>query len=218
MKTTVRIKFAKTGRTKYISHLDLMRCFQRCIRRLELPIAYSEGFHPHMLLTLAGALSLGFESQGEILELQLKEEMKPEDVMTQMQTIVPDGLKILSCYVPRHKMAQLGYAEYQVTLPCEDAAQLHRQWDEFLAQPEILAVKKTKRGMREMDLKEQTECLSVTEYEDCLVLCLRLPAGSKVNINPALFIETFEKTEHVSFGFPKYCRMKLLTTEKTEFF
>ncbi len=218
MKTTYRMKFAKTGRAKYISHLDLMRCFQRCIRRAELPIAYSEGFHPHMLIVFAAALSLGFESGCEIIGIQLSEELPFEEVRDRMNAILPEGIEVLSCYAPKHKMGQMGYAEYKVTLPCENSAELHKSWNEFMSQEKILVEKKTKRGFKEIDLKEQTELLGAEETEEGLELYLRLPAGSTVNVNPSLLIETFGKMEEVSFGFPKYCRLRLLSSEKTEFF
>lgn len=218
MKTTVRMKFRKTGRAKYISHLDLMRCFQRCIRRAELPIAYSEGFHPHMLIVFAAALSLGFESDCEIIELGLSRELPFEEVKSRMQAVLPEGIDIEQCYAPVHKMGQLSFAEYEVTLPCESGEELLALWREFLSQEKIVVMKKTKRGFREMDLKEYTECLSEKAKEDALVLYLRLPAGSTVNVNPSLIIEEFAKNEQVLIGFPKYCRKKLLCAEKTEFF
>ncbi|MBO5227135.1 MAG: DUF2344 domain-containing protein [Ruminococcus sp.] len=218
MKTIYRMKFSKTGRAKYISHLDLMRCFQRCIRRAELPIAYSEGFHPHMLIVFAAALSLGFESECEIIEIQLREEIPFDEVKNRMNAILPEGIEILRCYAPQHKMGQMGYAEYKVTLPSDDSMELNKSWKEFMSQEKILVEKKTKRGFREIDLKEQTEFLSAEEQADGLVLFLRLPAGSTVNVNPSLLIETFEKNSAISFGFPKYCRQKLFSSEKTEFF
>lgn len=218
MKTIYRMKFSKTGRAKYISHLDLMRCFQRCIRRAELPIAYSEGFHPHMLIVFAAALSLGFESECEIIEIQLREEIPFDEVKNRMNAILPEGIEILRCYAPQHKMGQMGYAEYKVTLPGDDSMELNKSWKEFMSQEKILVEKKTKRGFREIDLKEQTEFLSAEEQADGLVLFLRLPAGSTVNVNPSLLIETFEKNSAISFGFPKYCRQKLFSSEKTEFF
>lgn len=218
MKTVYRMKFSKTGRAKYISHLDLMRCFQRCIRRAELPIAYSEGFHPHMLIVFAAALSLGFESECEIIEIQLSKELPFDEVKDRMNAILPEGIEVLSCYAPQHKMGQMGYAEYKVTLPCEKSGELHRCWNEFMSQEKILVEKKTKRGFREIDLKEQTEFLGAEEQADGLVLLLRLPAGSTVNVNPSLLIETFGKNQAYTFGFPKYCRQKLFSSEKTEFF
>ncbi len=218
MKTTYRMKFSKTGRAKYISHLDLMRCFQRCIRRAELPIAYSEGFHPHMLIVFAAALSLGFESDCEIIEIQLNEELSFEEVKARMSAVLPEGIQIISCYAPMHKMGQMGYAEYKVTLPCNDSSLLEQQWQEFESQEKILVEKKTKRGTREVDLKEQTEVLGVSAESEALVLSLRLPAGSTVNVNPSLLVEEFGKSCDNVFGFPVYHRVKLLSAEKSEFF
>ncbi|MDE6019912.1 MAG: TIGR03936 family radical SAM-associated protein [Ruminococcus sp.] len=218
MKTTVRMKFTKKGRAKYISHLDLMRCFQRCIRRAELPIAYSEGFHPHMQIVFAAALSLGFESDYEVIELGLSEALSFDEVQSRMQAVLPDGIDVISCYEPKHKMGQIAYAEYDIILPCQDSEKLLLQWNEFISQEKIIVEKKTKRGFREMDLKELTECLSEETRENALVLKLRLPAGSTVNVNPALLVEEFRKNEQVLFDFPKYCRKKLLCNEKTEFF
>lgn len=218
MKTTVRMKFSKTGRAKYISHLDLMRCFQRCIRRAELPIAYSAGFHPHMQIVFAAALSLGFESDCEIIEIGLAQEMLFEEVKSRMQAVLPEGIEIEKCYAPVHKMGQISFAEYEVTLPCENSEELLSMWREFLSRDKIPVMKKTKRGFREMDLKEYTECLSADAEEGALLLYLRLPAGSTVNVNPSLLIDEFGKMESVSFGFPKYCRKMLLCAEKTEFF
>lgn len=218
MKTTVRMKFSKTGRAKYISHLDLMRCFQRCIRRAELPIAYSEGFHPHMLIVFAAALSLGFESECEIIELGLSEEMPFDEVKKRMQSVLPEGINIEECYAPVHKMGQISFAEYEVTVPCENSRELLTMWRKFLSRDKIIVMKKTKRGFREMDLKEHTECLNAEAKKGVLALHLRLPAGSTVNVNPSLLIEEFIKTEQAAVGFPKYCRKKLLCAEKTEFF
>ncbi len=218
MKTTVRMKFTKKGRAKYISHLDLMRCFQRCIRRAELPIAYSEGFHPHMQIVFAAALSLGFESDYEVIELGLSEQLPFEEVKSRMQAVLPEGIDISECYAPKHKMGQIAYAEYEIVLGCSDPDKLLVQWREFINQEKIIVEKKTKRGFREIDLKEFTECLSERIFDNELVLDLRLPAGSTVNVNPSLLIDEFGKNEAISFDYPKYCRKKLLCTEKTEFF
>lgn len=115
-------------------------------------------------------------------------------------------------------MGQMGYAEYRVYLPCSDSEKLLAQWDDFMSMEHIMVEKKTKRGFKKIDLKEQTEVLETRSVEGGLELYLRLPAGSTVNVNPSLLIETFEKRDGVSFGFPQYCRVKLLSAEKSEFF
>lgn len=218
MKFIVRMRFTKTGRAKYISHLDLMRCFQRCIRRAELPIAYSEGYHPHMHIIFAAALSLGFESDYEVIELGFNEELSFDELKSRMQAVLPNGIDIVSCYVPKHKMGEISYAEYEVILPCSDGEKLLQDWKRFISSDKIIVQKKTKRGFREIDLKELTECLSAKNENDKLILELRLPAGSTVNVNPSILIEEFSKNNQISFEFPKFCRKKLLCAEKTEFF
>lgn len=218
MKFIVRMRFTKTGRAKYISHLDLMRCFQRCIRRAELPIAYSEGYHPHMHIIFAAALSLGFESNYEVIELGFSEELSLDDLKKRMQSVLPDGIDIISCYAPKHKMGEISYAEYEITLPCSDGEKLLYDWKKFISSDKIIVQKKTKRGYREIDLKELTECISEKNENDKLILEIRLPAGSTVNVNPSILIEEFSKNVQIPFNFPKFCRKKLLCTEKTEFF
>ena len=80
MSITVRMCFSKTGRAIYISHLDLIRCFQRAVCRAGLPAAYSEGFHPHMQTSFAATLPLGFSSTSEIMDLELEQEVSYEEV------------------------------------------------------------------------------------------------------------------------------------------
>ena len=77
----IRIKFAKTGVMKFVGHLDVMRYFQKAIRRAELPIAYSEGFSPHMLLSFASPLGVGISSPGEYFDMVLAEDMKTDEIV-----------------------------------------------------------------------------------------------------------------------------------------
>ena len=78
----LRFRVAKTGRAKYISHLDFVRCVQRAIRRSGLPVHYTNGFHPHMEAVFATALPLGMESIGEVLEIRFAEPVEPEAART----------------------------------------------------------------------------------------------------------------------------------------
>lgn len=89
-----RLRFSKLGYLRFIGHLDLMKLFQRCIKRAKLPIAYSVGFNPHPLLSFALPLSLGMGSLGEYAELVLQTEMPVEVIMEQINAALPEGLKI----------------------------------------------------------------------------------------------------------------------------
>lgn len=90
MKNIVRMRFAKTGRARYISHLDLIRCFQRAVCRAKLPAAYSEGFHPHMQTSFATTLPLGFLSTAEQMDLELTEELPCDAVMERLNAVLPE--------------------------------------------------------------------------------------------------------------------------------
>ena len=95
MKEIVRMRFMKTGRAKYISHLDLIRCLQRAVCRAKLPAAYSEGFHPHMQTSFATTLPLGFTGTGELMDLELSEPLPCETVMERLNAVLPEGIRIL---------------------------------------------------------------------------------------------------------------------------
>ena len=92
----VRIWFAKEGKVKYISHLDVMRCMSRAVRRARLPLWYTEGFNPHPYMMFALPLSLGFSSQCESMDIRIEGEMTDADIAGRMRDVMPEGLRLLS--------------------------------------------------------------------------------------------------------------------------
>lgn len=95
----VRIKYTKGEEVKYISHRDLMRAFQRAIRRADLPIAYSQGFNPHMKISWGQALKVGATSEGEHAELQFEAFIRPSEAMERLNQELPRGIEILEAFV-----------------------------------------------------------------------------------------------------------------------
>lgn len=93
----VRIRFEKTGRAKYISHLDLNRTMTRALRRAELPIWYTEGFNRHPYITFAAPLSLGYEGLRESMDFRLEEEVADGEVVDRLNGVMPEGLRVVSC-------------------------------------------------------------------------------------------------------------------------
>ena len=103
----IRIKFAKTGVMKFVGHLDVMRYFQKAIRRAELPIAYSEGFSPHMLLSFASPLGVGISSTGEYFDMVLAEDMKTDEIVKRLNATMVEGMEVISArHVPDGKASQ----------------------------------------------------------------------------------------------------------------
>lgn len=91
----LRITFSKQGPLRYTGHLDLHKIWERAARRTALPLAYSQGFHPHPQIQLAAALPLGFSSRCEVVDLKLTESFPLAGLVERIQTVVPSGLTIL---------------------------------------------------------------------------------------------------------------------------
>src|SRR6516162_9805880 len=114
----VRIRFRKSGDLRLVSHHDLMRCFERMLRRAALPFRSSSGFHPKPRLVFALSLPLGVVGLDEVVELELNEEFSPEEIFTRLSSQAPAGLEILSVHRINPKDgAQVHRATYRIALP-----------------------------------------------------------------------------------------------------
>lgn len=110
-----RLLFTKTGRARYISHLDLMRTFQRAFARAKIPIKHTEGFNPHPFVSIALPLSVGFSSQCEILEFGLLDGTSYEEVPDRLTAAMPEGVIVHRCYPAERKLKELRYVNYIMT-------------------------------------------------------------------------------------------------------
>lgn len=189
----VRIKFSKYGALRFIGHLDVMRYFQKAIRRAEIDIAYSEGFSPHQIMSFASPLSVGHTSSGEYFDIEVNSFTDEEDMRTRLQAVMAEGIDILKVQLLTEKegnaMASVAAADYLLTFG--EGFALPENWREalsgFYAQETIWAVKKTKKGEREINLKEGIYRLEIRE-EGVYML---LDAGSGSNIKPGFVMEVF---------------------------
>lgn len=220
--TPVRATFEKRRRAKYISHLDLMRCMQRAFRRAEVPIWFTEGYNPHAYLMFPLALSLGFESGCECMDFRIDGEMSMQSAMQRLNAVLPADLQLTRVAAPIRKHTDIAFADYRLCLDCgaeTAAADLRTAWDAFLAQPEISVEKKTKRGQSTIDLKPLTQVQMVQTLDDGLWLKLRMPAGTAVNINPTLLLDTFtaQLPPTLHAGMLHGERLAILCADGTEF-
>jgi radical SAM-linked protein len=113
----LRITFAKQGALRYTGHLDLHKIWERTARRADLPLAYSQGFHPQPKIYLASALPLGFSSRCEVLDMRLKHELQLDGLRERLQASVPTGLQVLNVESVDDRLPQLqtllAAAEYE---------------------------------------------------------------------------------------------------------
>ena len=188
-----RAVFSKTGRAKYISHLDLMRAFQRVFKRAHLPIWHTQGFNPHVYIMFPLALPLGTESRVEIMDFALTEDIPFGEVLERMNSQTPEGLEIVSVARPEHKHTEITAAEYTAKLKTDrSVADTARLFGEFMAQDMIEIEKRTKKKtVNLVDIKPHITVLGVNELDDSFEILFRLPCGSSFNLNLNVVIDTF---------------------------
>ena len=211
----IRIKFRKYGTMKFIGHLDVMRYFQKAIRRSEVNIRYSEGFSPHQIMSFASPLSVGHESCGEYFDVELNSITDTEDIKMRLNQTMAEGIQILQVAVldetEGNAMASVAAADYLISF--RDSVSLPDDWKEkltaFYEKDKIPVIKKTKKGEREIDLKETIYQLEIREDQ----VYMLLDAGSGSNMKPGFVLETFCTAENISL--PEYpFRVRRLETYK----
>src|SRR5438105_1209687 len=153
VRAKVRIRFRKNGDLRLISHHDLMRCFERMLRRAALPFHSTEGFNPKPRMAFALSLALGIEGHNEVVELELDEELPPDEVQARLSRQAPAGLEILSVRrVPCSTRAQPRSAVYRVPVPAERRAELPVRMHGLLAE-EHCWIERTRPQPRRLDLR-----------------------------------------------------------------
>lgn len=196
-----RIKFRKYGIMKFIGHLDVMRFFQKVMRRADIPIAFTGGYSSHMIMSFAQPLGVGITSDGEYLDIELKEPIDSKEAVRRMNQVMVEGIEIVSFrQIPDDKkysgMTIVDAADYKVTLlesfkSSDVMLPVPQDWsekvDSFMAQPQIVVWKKTKRSEKEVDIKPMIYKMQVSEDN----IYLLLATGSEQNLKPNLVMEAF---------------------------
>lgn len=191
----VRIKFAKKGTMKFIGHLDIMRYFQKAIRRAGIDIAYSEGFSPHQIMSFAAPLGVGLESNGEYFDVELNSAESSKAVLDALQAQMVAGMDILEVKELPEKvgnaMASVAAAGYTVYFRdgYEPDFDYMSQIEAFFAQKEIVVTKQTKKSEMELDIRPLIYEMRPTD--DKKGIYMLVDASSSGNIKPGLVMEAF---------------------------
>lgn len=198
-----RIKFSKTGNVKFIGHLDVMRYFQKLIRRAGLDVKYTQGFHPHQIMSFTSPLSVGIESVGEYFDIETNSKIDPEFAVKVLNEHSVDDIQVLK-YVElpddaKKSMALLAGADYLVDVDFDD-----QTLADFLNQETIEVLKKTKKSEKMVDIKPLIYKLENRDGK----LFMQLAHGSVANLKPGLVLDAlceFAKTNR-----PEYVKMTRL--------
>lgn len=210
---TVRIIFSKTGRAKYVSHLDLMRTMTRALRRAAIPLWYTEGFNRHPYLTFAAPLSLGYEGLRESMDIRLEEDMDYGVLVDQLNAVLPMGMVAVEANEAQAKVKDLTAAEYRITFGCSASSV-----KELLSLPEIMVEKRTKKKtMKTIDIRPYFSNAVVEAMgENRSVMTVTLSCGSTENINPGLFVTALGQYLNASVD-AEVERQRLLKSDGEEF-
>ena len=188
-----RIKFRKNGVMKFIGHLDIMRYFQKAIRRAEIPIAFTSGYSPHMIMSFANPLGVGLTSDGEYFDIELTESIASKEAVRRLNEQMVDGMEIVSfVQIPDDKkskgMSIVAGADYLSSVKNGSLPEnLAEKLEAFYAQNEICVVKKTKKSEKEVDIRPMIYKLECRDGK----IYMRVAAGSVQNLKPELVTEAF---------------------------
>ncbi len=190
-----RLLFSKTGRAKYISHLDLMRTFQRAFARAGIQIKHTEGFNPHPFVSIALPLSVGYSSQCEILEFELMGGASREEVPQKLTDAMPEGIVIHQCYPAQRKLKELTYLNYIMNFEYSEGRPLESEtaMQELLHRDSLVVQKKSnksKKGYTEVDLIPLIRGWNLECQSDTLTLDILVRAQNP-GLNPELLRAAF---------------------------
>lgn len=195
----IRVRFSKHGAIRYIGHLDVMRYFQKVMRRAEVDIAYTQGFSPHQIMTFAQPLGVGIESDGEYMDIRMNSIESCEALKNVINSNSVPEIQALSVKIlpegTGNAMASVAAAEYEIgfkagripqSFDCT-ADEINDKLEAFLAQEEIILVKEGKAGPRNVDIKDRIFSLKWDAEEQCIHTVL--DASSGYNIKPISLME-----------------------------
>lgn len=210
-----RIKYTKGPEVRFVSHLDLMRLFQRAVRRAGLPIGYSHGFNPHQLMSFGNPLSLGMTSTGEYCDFEFTREEDTEEIVKKLNSVMNDGIEVKRAtrlsQTALTAMADLCACEYEAILGDNVKPEtVAEKLPEFMAQKEIVVMKKTKNNLKETDIRPDIYSIENISDNDTAKIRLVLAAGSIRSLRADLTVQTFY--DFIGAEFNKY-KIKFSRTE-----
>ena len=198
----VRIWFKKDYECRYISHLDLNRCMLRALHKSKIPIWHTEGFNPHPFATFPLPLSLGFRGINECMDVKLEDDdYSFEEIKQNLNACLPRGLRVFDVTEPIMKAGKIAFASFTVKLSGDRlrSSEICAALSELLSQDSIEIEKKSKKGMKIVDIKQGVKKYEIKEMFDYAVLDIILSAGSSDNVNPNLIVSALTDKTGVEY-------------------
>jgi len=205
-----RITYTKGEMVKYISHLDFLRCVNRSFKRAKIPVKYSNGFNPHVLLNIALPCPVGVSSVCEMLDIELYEKMDTSLIKEKLASALPVGIEVIDVCerLGKKDFFEISSALYDVSFKSDKEIDINK----FVNEPEFLIEKKSKRGVKEVNIKDFVKKMELTEKNgNVYKLSIIIDAGSKSNLKSELLLNAMQ-----SYYDAKFC--DILTLRKEIYF
>lgn len=207
----IRMSFEKNVR--YISHLELMRTIQRILKRSGLPLKYSEGFNPHIILSIAVPIPVGVCGKKEFADFEIKEDLDPKFILKSLKDASDNAIKPTGLFFDCKKsFNSVMFASYEIDIISDEADRII----EFLNQNEINTEKKAKGKIKIINLKEYIHELDFIKTENGLKIKCLLSCGNEKNLNPMLIRKALLK-ENISLEAFNATRLSIYDSEMKEF-
>ena len=182
----IRIWFKKDFECRYISHLDLNRTMLRALHKSKIPIWHTEGFNPHPFATFPLPLSLGFRGVNECMDVRLEDDdYSFKEIIDKLNACLPRGLRVFDVTEAVMKAGKVAFASFTIKLALDNkpSSLICEQLNDLLSRDSLEIEKKSKKGMKTVDIKPAVREYSVTEMFDYAQLGIVLSAGSSDNVN-----------------------------------
>ena len=180
----LRVRFSRGEEIKYISHLDIVRLWQRTLRRAGIELAYSDGYNPHPRLALASPLPLGVTSEAEFMDVYTEKQITPHNFISAVNACLPPGLSVLQAAPVALSLpsmqSQLRQAEFRVQVTLPEGIDLECRVRDLMERTSIPWQHQRDTGLKRYDLRpliEQIRILAIEENTACLEMVLRCDSG-----------------------------------------
>jgi radical SAM-linked protein len=209
IRSAVRARFIRGEELKYISHLDIMKLFERALRRANIPIAYSQGFNPHPVMVFGLPLSVGVTSEAEYADFEFESKIDPLKFMENLNRELPAGISVSAAKEKQTKdniMASIVQASYHILVSSLQGLTIHELnelVEKLMGKSEVIVEKEGKRGVKFVNIRPMIFKVHVnipanlppeySDYDSILQISALLSAGSRANLKPEMLISALNK-------------------------
>ena len=216
-----RLLFEKCGDAVYLSHLDLMRVFQRAFKRADILIWHSQGFSPRAYVSIALPLPVGMQSRCEILDFEIEDgSVELASLPARLNAVLPAGIRVLSAYESARKVKELthlhaeAFLEYDAGVPADAAKALAA----FFARESIVITKRSKKGDKEVDIRPLIHTMELTDAAQGMLRLDTVVSAQNPGLNPQLLVSAIETyLPEYRPDFARFGRLEVLDAQMNPF-